>query len=26
MKDGDLVEVEITEVGVLKNPIQAERV
>ncbi|KUR79533.1 fumarylacetoacetate hydrolase family protein [Novosphingobium sp. FSW06-99] len=26
MKEGDLVEVEITEVGVLKNPIQAERV
>jgi len=26
MKDGDLVEVEITEVGVLQNPIQAEQV
>ena len=26
MKHGDLVEVEITEVGVLKNPIQAEQV
>lgn len=26
MKDGDLVEIEITEVGVLKNPIKAEQV